>query len=108
MYVGGGGVRPTIADVLHDRAVKQRYVLRNNGDGGAQALLGYPRDILAAEQNAATLHIIETMQQHEQGRLATARLADQTPPRPRPEPQPEIREHPQPFALPKSHLSTDH
>src|SRR5260221_7286234 len=28
--------------------------------------------------NAAALHIIETLQQHEQGRLAAARLADET------------------------------
>src|SRR5260370_25771845 len=93
MYVGVGGVRPTIQDVLHDRAVKQRYVLRNNGDGGAQALLGYPRDILAAEHNAAALHIIETLQQHEQGRLAAARFADDTDALAGLHPQAEMREH---------------
>src|SRR2546427_894613 len=78
MYVGVGGVRPTIADVLHDRAVKQGYVLRNDGDGGAQALLGDPRNVLAAEQNAPPLQVVETLQQHEQGRLAAARLGDET------------------------------
>src|SRR6266487_6824793 len=60
MYVGVGGVRPTIADVLHDRAVKQGYVLGNDGDSGAQALLGDPRNILAAEQNAPPLQVVET------------------------------------------------
>src|SRR5260370_885125 len=97
-------VRPTIADVLHDRAVKQRYVLRNNGDGGAQALLGYPRDILAAEQNAAALHIIETLQQHEQGRLAAARLADETDALAGLDTQAEIAEHSAPVGITKAHV----
>src|SRR2546423_521964 len=71
-------LRPTIADVLHDRAVKQGYVLRNDGDGGPQALLRHPRDVLAAEQSAPALHIVKTLQQREKRGLAAARLADET------------------------------
>src|SRR6266478_8924175 len=101
MYVGVGGVRPTVADVLHDRAVKQGYVLGNDGDSGAQALLGDPRNVLAAEQNAAALHIIETLQQDEQGRFAAARLPDQAGALAGLDPQAEIGKHPAPVGITK-------
>src|SRR2546430_12697313 len=78
MHVRVGGVWPTVADVLHDRAVKQGYVLWNDGDGGPQALLGHPCNVLTPQQNAPALHVVETLQQHEEGRLAAARLADET------------------------------
>jgi hypothetical protein len=34
--------------------------------------------VVTSEQNAPALHIVETLQQHEEGRLAAARLADET------------------------------
>ena len=71
------GVRPAVADVLHDRAMKQRNVLRHDADGFPQALLRHPRDILAVDQDAAVLHVIEALQQREQRRLAAAGAADQ-------------------------------
>ena len=72
MHVRIGGVWPTVADVLHDRAVKKGYVLWNDGDGGPQALLGHPSNVSTSDQNAPALHIVETLQQHEEGRFATA------------------------------------
>src|SRR5262249_60885843 len=101
MNVGIRGVRPTVADVLHDRAVKQRNVLRNEGNSGAQALLRDPGDVLAAEQNAPALHVVETLQQHEQGRLATTRLPDQADALAGLDPQAEISEHSAPVGLSK-------
>src|SRR5262249_52737597 len=101
MDVGIGGIRPTIADVLHDRAVKQRNVLRNEGNRGAQALLRDPGDVLAAEQNAPALQVVETLQQDEQGRLATTRLPDQAGALAGLDPQAEIGEHSAPVRISK-------
>src|SRR5258708_33371274 len=78
MHVRVGGVRPTVADVLHDRAMQHGYVLWHDGHGGPQALLGHPCNVLTPKQNAPALHIVETLQQQEEGRLAAARLADET------------------------------
>src|SRR5207302_10502375 len=75
MHVHIGGVWPTVADVLHDRAMKYGYVLWNDGDGGPQALLGHPCNVLTPHQNAPALHIVKTLEQHEEGRFAGARLA---------------------------------
>ena len=72
-----GRVRPAVADVLQDRAVEQRDVLRHHRDRLAQALLGDPRDVLAVDGDAALLDVVEALQQREQGRLAAAGLADQ-------------------------------
>ena len=59
------------------RAVEQRDVLRHDGDGLAQALLGDLRDVLAVDQDAARLDVVEALQQGEDRRLAAARCADQ-------------------------------
>ena len=72
-----GRLRPAVADVLQDRAMKQRNVLRHHGDRCAQAFLRDPRDILAVDHDAALLHIVEPLQQREQRRFAAAGLADQ-------------------------------
>src|SRR5262245_66592491 len=101
MDVGIGRVRPAIADVLHDRAVKQRNILRNEGNRGAQALLRDPGDVLAAEQNASALQVVETLQQDEQGRFATTRLPDQADALARLDPQAEIGEHSAPVGISK-------
>ena len=81
----GGGVahfriaraRPAIADVVADRAVQQRGVLGHHGDMGAQALLRHPGDVLAVDQDAARLDLVEAQQQVDQGRFAGARVADE-------------------------------
>src|SRR5262249_723073 len=68
---------PAIADVLHERAMEHRNILRHDGDRGTKALLSDPDDVLSVEQNLSTLHIVEALQQREQGRLAAAGMADQ-------------------------------
>ena len=71
------GFGPAIADVVHDRAVEERDVLGHDADLLAQALLGHQRDVLAVDQDAAGLEIVEALQQGEDGRFAAARFADQ-------------------------------
>ena len=85
-----GGFRLAVADVVHDRAVEQRNVLRHHADGLAQTVLRHARDILAVEQDAAVLRIVEALQQREQGRFAAAGMADQADALARPEVQAEI------------------
>ena len=67
-----GGARPPVADVLHDRAMEHRDVLRHDGDRGAQALLRYARDVLPVDQDASMLHVVEALQQRKQRRLPAA------------------------------------
>ena len=80
-----GRVRPAVADVLHDRAMEHRNVLRHDADGLAQAVLRDARDVLPVDQNAAALHVVEALQQREQRRLAAAGMADQADALARPE-----------------------
>src|SRR5262249_41964749 len=72
-----GCVRPSVPDVLHDRAVKQRGILRHHRYAGAQTLLSHPGDVLAIDQDAAVLHIVEPLQQRKQSRFSGARCTDQ-------------------------------
>ena len=92
--LGIGGIRPSVPDVLHDRAMKQRNVLRHDGNGRAQALLGHPRNVLAAEQDAAGLNVVEALQEERRGRLAATRRTDQAHALTRIDPQTEVGEHP--------------
>ena len=46
-------------------------------DRVAQALLRDAGDVLPVDQDAAGLHVVEALQQREQGRLAGSRRADQ-------------------------------
>ena len=80
-----GRVRPAVADVLHDGAMEQRNVLRHDADGFAQAVLRDARDVLAVDQDAAALRVVEALQQREQGRFAAAGMADQADALARPE-----------------------
>ena len=43
-----GGERAAVADVVADRAVEERGVLRHHADRGAKALLRYGRNVLAS------------------------------------------------------------
>ncbi len=74
--------------------MEQRNVLRHDADGLAQALLGDPRDVLAVDQDPADLHIVETLQQREQRRLAAAGMADQADALARPEAERKVLENP--------------
>ena len=75
--LGVGRLRPAVADVLADRAVQQRGVLRHHRDLRAQAFLRDRGDVLAVDQDAAALDVEEAQQQVDRGRLAGAGAADQ-------------------------------
>ena len=83
-HVGGddhlvfAGLGPAVADVLQNRAVQQRGILGHHADLGAQALLRHPSDVLAVDQDAPGLQIVEAQQQVDQGRLARAGAAHET------------------------------
>ena len=89
-----GGFRLAVADIVHDRAVEQRDILRHHADGFAQAVLRDAGDVLAVEQDAAALRIVEALQKREHGRFAAAGMADQADALARPEVQVEIGENP--------------
>ncbi len=72
-----GGVGPAVDDVVAHRAVQQRGVLRHHADLRAQAVLRHVRDVLAVDQDAAALEVVEAQQQVDERRLARARAADQ-------------------------------
>ena len=73
--------------------MKQRNILRHHADRFAQALLGNAGDVLAIDQDAAVLHVVKTLQQREQCRLAAAGTADQPDPFARREAQIEVLEN---------------
>src|SRR5437764_4562621 len=72
--------RSAIADVVADRAVQERGVLRHHADLGPQALLGEPRNVAAIDQDAAALRPVESEQQMHESRFAGAGAADQADP----------------------------
>ena len=73
--------------------MEQRDVLRHDADRFAQALLGDAGDILAVDQDAAVLHVVEALQQREQRRLAAAGMADEADALARPEAEIEVLEN---------------
>src|SRR5262249_53509630 len=75
--LGVGRLRPAVADVVADRAVQQRGVLRDHGDLRAQALLRDRGDVLAVDQDTAAFEVEEAQQQIYHRRLAGAGTADQ-------------------------------
>ena len=70
-------VGPAIADVVADRAVQQRGVLRHHARSARAGFLRDLRDVLAVDQDAAVLEVEEAQQQVDQRRLAGAGAADQ-------------------------------
>ena len=71
------GVGAAVEDVVAHRAVQQRGVLRHHADLRAQAVLRDVGDVLAVDQDAARLQVVEAQQQVDERRLAGARAADQ-------------------------------
>src|SRR5262249_3317540 len=67
---------PAVADVLGDRTVEQRSLLRDHRDRLAQAFLGDAGDVLPVDQDAPALRIVEALQQREKRRLAGAGRTD--------------------------------
>ncbi len=72
-----GRLRAAVADVVADRAVQQRGVLRHHRDLRAQALLRHGGDVLAVDQDAAALEVEEAQQQIDERRLAGTGAADE-------------------------------
>ena len=68
---------PAVEDVVGDRAVQQRGVLRHHADLAAQALLARLGDVLAVDQDAAAFDVVEAQQQIDERRLAGAGAADE-------------------------------
>src|SRR5690606_24657934 len=59
-HVVPAGIRPAISNVVVDRTVQQRSVLRHHADGASQAFLRHLGDILAVYANTPGIHIVKT------------------------------------------------
>ena len=57
--------------------MEQRDVLRHHRNRLAQALLGDPGNVLAVDGDAALMHVVKPLQQHEQAGFSAAGLTDQ-------------------------------
>ena len=71
------GLRPAETDVVGDRAMEHRRVLRHIADGLPQRRLRHAVDGLAADQDLALGDVQEPQQQSGERRLAPARPADE-------------------------------
>ena len=74
------GVGPAQPDVLLDRAVEQEGVLVHHRDQRADLGKRQGAEIMAAQQDAAAVGIVEAQQQAHDRRLAAARRPDQPQP----------------------------
>jgi hypothetical protein len=70
------GAGAAVGDVVFDRVVEQHRVLRHDADGAAHARLRDLADVVAADGDAALLHVVEAVQQPCQRGLARPRRAD--------------------------------
>src|SRR5262249_30569362 len=106
-YFGVRRVGPPIADVLHDRAVKQRNILRDDRDGRAQALLSDTRYVLPADKDSPSLQIVKSLQQYEERGLPATGRSYETHALRRFDPQVEIPEHLSPVGIGKGNPFED-
>ena len=65
--IGLARIRPAVADIVSDRAMQERRVLRHHGDLRAQAFLRNGGNVLSVDQDAPAFKIEETQQQIDQG-----------------------------------------
>ena len=79
-HVRLGGARASDADVVGDRAMEHRRILRHVRDGASQRSLRHAIDRLSAHENLAALHVHEAQQQPRERRLAAARATDEANP----------------------------
>ena len=77
--LGGGAphlplarLRPAVADVVANRAMQQRSVLRDHGDLGPQAFLRDRGDVLTVDQDPARFEVVKAQQQVDEGRFSGA------------------------------------
>src|SRR5689334_15972864 len=68
-------IGPSVEDVLGDRAMQERCVLRDHGDLRAQTLLAHISDVLPIDEDAALLRLEEAQGEIDERRLAHARAA---------------------------------
>ena len=72
LYLGIGGVWAAIADVLANRAVEEPGVLQDHGKLLAKLGAVPVAHVHAVDAQAARVHVVETLQQLDDGRLAGA------------------------------------
>ena len=84
--------------------MQQRGVLRDHADLLAQAVLRHLRDVLAVDQDAPALDVVEAQQQVDDRRLARARAADQADLLAGPDVQVELLDHVALAAVGEAHL----
>ena len=76
-HLGVARARQAVADIVADRAVQQRGILRHHRNLRAQGFLRHFRDVLAVDQDAAAFELEEAQQHIDQRGLAGAGAADQ-------------------------------
>jgi hypothetical protein len=84
--------------------MKQRKILRHNGDRGPQALLRDPRNILPVDQDSTVPHVIEPLDQGEEAGFASAGWAHKTDALTPFEPQTELFEYNVPIRIGKRNI----
>src|SRR5262245_20835902 len=77
LHVFIGGFERTVADVVRERTMKQHRLLRDHADRPAQGILRYLSDVLAVDQDASALDVVEAKNEVEEGRLSRPREANQ-------------------------------
>ena len=65
-----GGIRATVADVLHDGAVEKPGILQDHAEHAAQVIAVELLDVVAVHQDGTAVDIVETHQQLDHGGLA--------------------------------------
>ena len=68
-----GGIKPSVADILHDRSRKQVCVLKNHGDVAAQLVPLNMADINAVDGDGPALDIVEAVDEVRDRRLSGSR-----------------------------------
>ena len=67
------GIKPSVADILHDRSRKQVGVLKNHGDVAAQVVPLNMADINAVDSDGPALDIVEAVDEVRDRRLSGSR-----------------------------------
>ena len=67
------GIKPSVADILHDRSRKQVGVLKNHGDVAAQLVPLNMADINAVDSDGPALDIVEAVDEVRDRRLSGSR-----------------------------------
>ena len=67
------GIKPSVADILHDRSRKQVGVLKNHGDVAAQLVPLNMADINAVDGDGPALDIVEAVDEVRDRRLSGSR-----------------------------------